>query len=116
MGVLGEIWDVATDIGHAVTGIPTADQKRQSQQMMNDQVKAYKEQTEITRNEIARKKGEEVAEKRRIEEKQIRSLRRNYRAAGYARRWSIKPTRHVSQTRWLIDGYNPGDAAGSNAG
>jgi len=82
MGILGDIWNVATDIGHKITGMPTADEKRSSQKMMNDQIKAYREQTEITRNEIARKKGEEIAQKRRVEEKQIRSLRHNYRAPG----------------------------------
>ena len=82
MGILHKIWDVGTDVAHAVTGIPTADQRRNDQKAMNDQIKAYREQTEITKQEIARKKGEELAEKRRIEEKQIRGLRRNYRGAG----------------------------------
>jgi hypothetical protein len=42
--------------------------------------KDYRDQTELAKSEIARKQNEEVAQKRRIEEKQIRSLRQNYRA------------------------------------
>lgn len=83
MSILGSIWDKATDIAHQVTGIPTADQTRNQQKMMNDQIKAYREQTAITKQELAQKKGAEVAEKRRIEEKQIRSLRRNYRSPSF---------------------------------
>jgi hypothetical protein len=82
MGILGKIWDVATDIGHAVTGTMSAAEKRNAQGSMNEQIRAYREQTELTRSEIARKKGEELAEKRRINEKQIRSLRRNFRTQG----------------------------------
>lgn len=52
------------------------------QKAINDQVSAYREMTEITKAEIARKRGEEVTEKRRIEEKQIRALRRNNRSQG----------------------------------
>lgn len=83
MGVLDDIWDAVTDFGHAVTGIPTAEEKRNQQRMIQEQIDAYKEQTEITRQELARKKDEEATEKRRIEEKQIRSLRRNYRGQGF---------------------------------
>lgn len=50
--------------------------------IVNDQIKAYKDQTAIARKEIEAKRGEQIAEKRRIEEKQIRSLRRNYRSPG----------------------------------
>lgn len=39
----------------------------------------YYNQSEITREEINRKKDEQLSEKRRIQEKQIRALRRNYR-------------------------------------
>lgn len=81
MGILGKVWDKTTDVLHKVTGIQTADERRNAQRLMSDQVKAYKEQTAITRAEVDRKRNEEVAEKRRIEEKQIRSLRRNYRGS-----------------------------------
>lgn len=49
---------------------------------INGQIKAYKEQTELTRKEIDRVKNEEAVEKRRVNEKQIRSLRHNYRSSG----------------------------------
>lgn len=80
MSFWGNLWDKTTDALHTVTGIPTADEKRNAQKAMRDQVNAYKQQTELTRNEINRKQTEEKAEKRRVEEKQIRSLRRNYRS------------------------------------
>ena len=52
------------------------------QDLMEQQMRAYREQTELTREEINRKRNEQASEKRRIQEKQIRSLRRNYRPAG----------------------------------
>lgn len=82
MGLFDSIWDAATDLYHEFTGIPTADEKRNQQRAINDQIQAYKEQTELTRKELDQKRSEEAAEKRRIEEKQIRALRRNYRSAG----------------------------------
>lgn len=50
--------------------------------LINEQVKAYQQQTALTRQELESKRNEGLAEKRRIEEKQIRSLRRNYRSTG----------------------------------
>jgi len=50
--------------------------------MINQQIKSYKDQTELTRKELANKRNETLAEKRRIEEKTIRGLRRNYRSPG----------------------------------
>lgn len=81
MGIFNKIWDVATDVGHMVTGIPTAQEKRAAKGMMDEQIKAYKEQTALTRSEIERKRGEEKAEKRRVEEKQIRQIKRGYRSS-----------------------------------
>lgn len=83
MGLLDWAWDKATDAGHAITGIPTADEKRNQQKMMNEQMKAYKEQTKMAKDEIERKRGEQLVEKRRVQEKQIRHLRRNYSPAGF---------------------------------
>lgn len=78
MGILGDIWDKATDFGHWVTGTPTAAERREQKSMMEGQLNAYKEQTELTRAEIARKRKEEMAEKRRVNEKQIRMIRRGH--------------------------------------
>lgn len=55
-----------------------ADQRYQ----VNDQIKAYKDLTNLSREELSRKRDELVAEKRKISEKQIRRLRSNYRPAG----------------------------------
>lgn len=67
-----------TDKASEIVGLPTADEKRHKQKEVNDQIKAYKEQTELTRKEIEAKRGEAAAEKRRVDQKQIRQLRRNY--------------------------------------
>jgi phage shock protein A len=48
---------------------------KDDQRLMNQQIKDYQEQTRITKEELARAKDEKIAEKRRINEKQIRSLR-----------------------------------------
>lgn len=48
----------------------------------NEQIKAYREQTELTREEIKKKQSSLDADKRRVEEKQIRALRNNYRPRG----------------------------------
>lgn len=63
---------------------PEASRKAEQdqKQLIAEQMKAYKDQTEILRNETNRARDEENVEKRRIQEKQIRSLRRNYRPTG----------------------------------
>lgn len=83
MSIWGKITDVVSDIAHGITGLPTAKERRSQQNMMSEQIKAYREQTRIAKDEIDRKRGEEAIEKRRINEKQIRSLRRNFRPAGF---------------------------------
>jgi chromatin segregation and condensation protein Rec8/ScpA/Scc1 (kleisin family) len=74
---------MVSDAYHVITGAPTAKDKRTQQTMLADQIKAYKDQTELTRQELNTKRDQVAAEKRRVEEKQIRSLRRNYRAPGF---------------------------------
>lgn len=75
--------DTLTDWFHAASGTPTADEKRNQQKAINDQVKYYKEQTELTRKEINEKRNQINAEKRRVQEKQVRALRRNYSGRGF---------------------------------
>lgn len=53
-----------------------------ARKLINKQMEEYKKQTELTRSELERTRGEAAAEKRKIQEKQIRSLRRNYRPSG----------------------------------
>ena len=80
MSFFGGIWDKATDFLHHITGIPTAADRRNSARLLNEQIRAYKQQTDLSRKMLNDKRNEEQVQKRRIEEKQIRSLRRNYGA------------------------------------
>lgn len=66
-----------------LTGHMSAAERREQGNMVNEQINAYKEQTRLAKEETDRKRGETAAAKRKVEEKQIRSLRRNYRPAGF---------------------------------
>jgi hypothetical protein len=79
MSFIGGIWSGIKDTFKHLTGQPTDAERR----AMNQQMKDYKNQTELTRQELARVKDQQIAEKRRIEEKQIRALRRNYSSQGF---------------------------------
>lgn len=67
-------------IWNKVTNNPSAAEKRQQNQLITDQVNAYKQQTDLTRQQLNDARAETQVEQRRIQEKQIRSLRRNYRS------------------------------------
>jgi hypothetical protein len=97
MGIFSDAWegikDVASGISRAtiepvlgiagkIAGIPSASDRRKAAADLQDQVRAYREQTELTRQELNRASQEQDVQKRRVNEKQIRSLRRNYRSAG----------------------------------
>lgn len=56
---------------------------RDQRSLINSQIQAYKDQTELTKNELATKQTEVQSEKRRVEEKQIRALRRSGRSQGF---------------------------------
>lgn len=71
-----------SDFEHRLFGMPTDREQTDMRYQVQDQMKAYKDQMEITKQEIERKRGEEKAEKRRIEEKQIRALRGRLRTPG----------------------------------
>jgi len=81
MSIWGKIWDIGTDIAHGLTGTPTAAQKRDTMSAANNQIDMYKKQTEIASSALASAKNEQDAQKRRIEEKQIRGLRRNFQSS-----------------------------------
>src|ERR1700691_1323085 len=70
----------AADAARGFIGLPTNADREAQQRAMNAQIQAYREQTELTRQELARTRNETSAQKRRVEEKQIRALRRNYRS------------------------------------
>jgi hypothetical protein len=63
-----------------LTGRPSADQLRQQQQQIADQVKAYQDQTELTKQQLDATRAATDVEKKRVESKQIRALRNNYRS------------------------------------
>jgi hypothetical protein len=55
---------------------------RDQRNMVNAQIKAYQDQTAMAKQQLDEARQATQAEKRRVEEKQIRALRRNYRAQG----------------------------------
>lgn len=75
-------WGLASDTYHAVTGQPTAKEKRSVMNDMNRQMDEYRKARELTEQQINMARDEKSANKRRIEEKQIRGLRNNYRSPG----------------------------------
>ena len=75
-------WDIASETYHLVTGQPTAKEKRSMAADMKSQMDEYRKARELTEQQINTARDEKRAEKRRIEEKQIRGLRNNYRSPG----------------------------------
>lgn len=65
-----------------ITGHLSAAERREQANQVNEQVKAYKEQSNLAKSELDRVRGEQATEKRRINEKQIKQLRRHFRPAG----------------------------------
>lgn len=57
-------------------------QERDQRNAVNAQIKAYQDQTNLARQQLDEARAATQAEKRRVEEKQIRALRRNYRSQG----------------------------------
>lgn len=55
---------------------------RDQRDMVNAQIKAYQDQTALAKQQLDEARAQTDAEKRRVNEKQIRTLRRNYRAQG----------------------------------
>lgn len=75
------------DLGDTVVGLLTLgaydpDAKREQERMVNDQIKAYRDQTELTRQQLNESRAATAEQKRLVNKKQIRSLRQNYRAQG----------------------------------
>jgi len=77
--IVKQPYEMGKGIFDKITGQPSSAEKK----LMNEQMKSYKEQTEITKNEINRAKDQQVAEKRRIQEKQIRALRGRQSSRGF---------------------------------
>src|ERR1017187_7286974 len=74
-----DTWEKGATLG-AYDPEKSRENDRDQRDMVNAQMKAYKDQTELTREQLNKTQAATDAEKRRVEEKQIRSMRRNYRA------------------------------------
>lgn len=68
-------------VGGILSNKNDEDIKNQNRQV-NAQIKAYKDQTALTRQQLDQTRNEQAVERRRVQEKQIRALRSNYRPAG----------------------------------
>jgi|SRR5580698_6316221 hypothetical protein len=77
--IIKQPYEMGKGIFNTITGQPSDAEKK----LMKEQMRAYKEQTEITKNEINRAKDEQLVEKRRIQEKQIRALRGKSSSRGF---------------------------------
>ena len=74
-GKYGE--DIVSTIPHT-----TAAEKRAAAYAMNEQIQAYKDQTALTRKQYDEAKMASDAERRRVEEKQIKGLKNRSRGIG----------------------------------
>lgn len=63
----------------ATLGAYDPERSRREQQMMKAQMEAYQQQTAMEKEQLDAARDATTAEKRRVEEKQIRAARRNYR-------------------------------------
>lgn len=80
--VLASNKSASYDVSQAL-GAQSKDEKRQQQKLMNDQISEYKKQTELSKQEMNIAKDAKNAEQRRIQEKQIRAVRRNSSMRGF---------------------------------
>jgi hypothetical protein len=74
--------DTFGGVYHKITGTQNESEKRADQYAINDQIKAYKQQSELSNSELQKVQAEKDVQKRKINEKQIRALRSQYRPAG----------------------------------
>lgn len=65
-----------------ITGRTSSADKREQASLINDQIDAYRQATELTQKQIDQVQNEKAVAKRQVNEKQIRALRNNYRPAG----------------------------------
>jgi transcription initiation factor TFIID subunit TAF12 len=81
-GLLNRGYSAAGGAVNKALGRESSADKRIEAQNASDQITAYKEQTRLAQEETDRLKNQEQVEKRRVNEKQIRLLRNQYRAGG----------------------------------
>ncbi len=75
-----KVEDISGGLFNKITGRPSAAQTRAQQQQITDQVKAYQDQTALEKQQLDDARASQDVEKRRIQEKQIRNMRRSYSA------------------------------------
>ena len=63
-------------------GKQNREKEREQRDLVNTQIKAYQDQTNLTKQQLDESRKSTESQSRRVQEKQIRSLRRNYRAQG----------------------------------
>jgi hypothetical protein len=86
-GIAGGANKIYSDIGGGVNkilGRQSEDEKRNQMYAVNDQIKAYKDQTALEQKELATAQAEKEVAKRQVNEKQVRLLRNNYRSSSAA--------------------------------
>lgn len=77
-------YDHFTDFLHNVTGIPTEDQKRNAAKLVNDQINAYKKQSQIAQDLVNQRRQEQLISKRRLDEKMVSAARGRMGGGGAA--------------------------------
>ena len=77
-------WTNIRDTWTKVSSLGLYDRERDLDQrrLVNSQIKAYQDQTNLAKQQLDESRKSTEAQSRRVQEKQIRSLRRNYRAQG----------------------------------
>lgn len=78
----GEVADKVESGFNHVVGRESSDDKRNEQYAINDQIKAYKAQTDLSNQLLQQNQQQQDVLKRQVNEKQIRALRNNFRAPG----------------------------------
>jgi len=63
-------------------GLYNREKDLEQARLVNSQIKAYQDQTNLAKQQLDQSRKSTEAESRRVQEKQIRSLRRNYRVQG----------------------------------
>lgn len=84
MSLWTQIRDTAEYIGSGTLYDPwkSRENDRAQRELVNSQIKAYQDQTNLAKQQLDETRAQTEAEQRRVNEKQIRSLRRSYRAQG----------------------------------
>ncbi len=83
-----DLFSAGMDMISSVLPSKTSDQER----LINAQIAAYKKQTEISESQLAQSREMKLKETKRIQEKQIRSLRRGMSRPGFLDSGAVETT------------------------